>query len=263
MSEAGETEEPPPPGSEGEADAEVLKLLAIYDQIKEADIQAILVQVQSNKPLTAAQKQRLDEYLAEKESADTPPQQQELTAAPGVFVETVKELAEKLGCDRKTVQRYMKQEGNPGSTEDGKFDVQKWQAWVEANGKQITKRHKGDSKADEELRKLKLQNERLRIENDVRLGNLISVDEVCKLLTEMTGGFSQEIRGIKHTLAPQVVGVSVGEASKRIGRECEVSLSKLALGDWAKKKPFWARVSAHLSDLHKKFSLGDGASATS
>jgi hypothetical protein len=91
----------------------------------------------------------------------------------------------------------------------------------------------------------------------------MSVDEVCKVITEMVSGTVSGIRGAKHALAPRVVGETVPEATKRIGLELDEQLTKLSLGEWAKKKIFWSKVSAHLFDLRKRFSLGVGQSATS
>ena len=110
---------------------------------------------------------------------------------------------------------------------------------------------------------MRLRNEKLDIENMLRRGELISVDEVNKVLSEMMGAFVQKIRAAKHTLAPAVVGVSLAEATKRIGRETDEALTELALGDWAKKKPFWSSVYAHLQDLHRTHSLGHGLNVTS
>ncbi|MDR0532529.1 MAG: hypothetical protein LBH01_01085 [Verrucomicrobiales bacterium] len=231
-------------------------LLAIIDQIREADVRAILNRVQAGEPLTAAQKARLDEYLHEKNSTASP--DAELVTE---FADTVTALALALNCDRKTVQRYMKVEGNPGSDAGGKFNVGVWKQWVEEHDRLRRKRPKNESKIDAELRSLLLRNEKIEIENKVRRGQLADVDEVCKVLGDLFGTLVQSARGVKHHLAPQVVGVEVGEASKRIGREMEELLNRLALGEWAKKKVFWSKVYAQFSDLRRKYSLGNGASS--
>jgi hypothetical protein len=68
---------------------------------------------------------------------------------------------------------------------------------------------------------------------------------------------------MKNTLSPACVGVSIPEATKRIDVETDEALNELALGDWAKKKPFWSSVYVHLQDLLKKNNLGDGLKSMS
>jgi hypothetical protein len=234
-------------------------LLAMIDQIHEADVQAILNQVRSNQPLTAAQTARLDEYVRQRNG----------TAGTGTIsgepapeiADTVTALAGILGCDRKTIQRYLKVEGNPGADGDGQYHIAAWRSWVEEHNKLRRKRPKTESKIDAELRGVILRNEKIEIENKVRRGQLADVDEVCKVLGDLFGAVVQAARDVKHHLSPQVVGVEVGEASKRIGREMEEVLNRLALGEWAKKKVFWSTVYAQFCDLRKKYHLGSGASS--
>jgi hypothetical protein len=180
-----------------------------------------------------------------------------------VWAKNQTELAEALGCDRKTIQRWVKSRDAdcPGAMADGRYNVTLWKLWVANKGKKPAKRRL-DDKVDLDKENTRLRNEKLEIENAVRRGQLMDVDEVCKVITEMVSGFVKRVRGSKHTLAPQVTGVSVPEATKRIGREVEEALNELALGDWAQKKTFWSIVSATLSDLRKRHNLGDGLNDT-
>lgn len=173
------------------------------------------------------------------------------------------ELAEALGCNRKTIARWLKSRDPdcPGATADGRYNVTLWKLWAAKEGKKPTTR-RSDDKLDLDRENVRLKNEKLEIENALRRGQLIDVDEACKVVTEMVMGFVKRTRGAKHTLAPQVVGASVPEATKRIGRELEDALNELALGEWAKKKPFWSTVSATLSDLRRNLHLGDGLNDT-
>lgn len=174
------------------------------------------------------------------------------------------ELAEQLDCDRKSIQRWLK-EGDPecpGKTADGRYNVTLWKLWVTKVGKRTGTIAKGKGKIELELENMRLRNEKLDIENMLRRGELMHSDEVCKVLADMMGAFVQKVRGIKHTLAPSVVGVSMPEATKRIAREVDEALTELALGSWAQKKTFWSIVYARLHDLQATHNLGSGQSAT-
>ena len=181
----------------------------------------------------------------------------------GVWAENQVELAEALGCDRKTIRRWLKQNDPdcPGAMPDGRYNITLWQLWVAKKGKKPAKKPLQD-KGDLDAENMRLKNEKLQIENAVRRGELMAVDEVCQVVVEAVSAFVKRARGAKHTLAPQVVGVSVPEATKRIGSEIDDALRELSLGEWAKKKPFWGTVYATLSALLQSHGLGPGPSDT-
>ena len=175
------------------------------------------------------------------------------------------ELAQHLECERKSIQRWLKS-GDPecpGRTPDGRYNITLWKLWISKAGKQVRSTTRGKDKGDLEIENMGLRNEKLKIENMLRQGELMHVDEVCKVLTDMLGAAVLRAKQVKHTLAGAVIGVSLPEATKRIDREVHEVLSELSLGDWAKKKAFWSSVYAHLQDLQAKISLGDGLSDTS
>ena len=169
------------------------------------------------------------------------------------------ELADALGCDRKTISRWLKEKDPecPGKMSDGRYNITLWRLWVEKKGKKPSARLGGD-KGSVELEILRLKKQKLEMENAQMRGQLIDVDECSRLLADMVRAAYESMRGAKHTLASQVVGVSIAEASKRIQRDLDERLLTLSLGEWAKKKPFWANICATLGDLHKTFLLGDG-----
>ena len=174
------------------------------------------------------------------------------------------DLAIQLECDRKSVQRWLKEndEECPGKTSDGRYNVTLWKLWIEKKGKKVSTAARGRDKGSLEIQNLKLRNEKIDIENMLRRGELLHVDEVCKVLSEMVAAAVLKGRSVKHTLAPAVVGVTLPEATKRIGREVDDVLNELSLGDWAKKKPLWSSVYAHLQDLRKTHNLGSGLNVT-
>lgn len=187
----------------------------------------------------------------------------ESEAGPVVWAKNQVELAKLLECERKSIQRWLKEDGNdcPGKRADGRYNVAAWKLWIAKSGRKV-RTSSTASKGDLEMEGLRLKNEKMALENMVRNGELMHVDEVCKVLTEMLSAAVQRARQVKHSLAPSVIGLSQPEAIKRIGHEVDEVLNELALGDWAKKKAFWSNVYAHLQSLQAKLSLGDGQSAT-
>jgi hypothetical protein len=175
------------------------------------------------------------------------------------------ELAEAIGCNRKSIQRWLKEAHPdcPGQTSDGRYNITLWKLFVESVGKKVRAIGKGKDKGALEIENMRLRNEKLDIENMLRRGELMHVDEVNATLTELVNACVSRIRSMKNTLAPACVGVSIPEATKRIDVETDEALNELALGDWAKKKPFWSSVYVHLQDLLKKNNLGDGLKSMS
>jgi phage terminase Nu1 subunit (DNA packaging protein) len=181
-----------------------------------------------------------------------------------VWAKNQTELAEAMGCDRKTISRWLKEKDPecPGKTSDGRYNITLWRLWGEKKGKKPAARLGGD-KGALELEILRLKKAKMEMENALMRGQLIDVDECSKVLASMVRNAYESLRGIKHTLASQVVGVSIPEASKRIQREVDEQLQTLSLGEWAKKKAFWSIIYATLGDQHSTYLLGDGESKTS
>ena len=114
-----------------------------------------------------------------------------------VWAKNQSELAKVLGCDRKSIQRWLK-DGDaecPGKTSDGRYNVTLWRLWTEKKGKKPANRL-GRDKGSLELENIQLRNDKLEIENTLRRGELMHVDEVCQVLTEMMGAFTMRMRGI-------------------------------------------------------------------
>ena len=232
-----------------------------FEAIAQADLQAIRKKAESGKPLSESEVQRLRAAEERVKEGANP------AALEPVWAKSQVELAKMLGCSRKQIARYLKIDGDdapPAPAADGRYNVTAWKMWAAEHGKLRGQTEPIDSRHAMENRQIELRNEKLEIENAVRRGELLHIDDVCRVLIEMVSGMVDTARAMKHSLAPRVVGLTVPEATKRIGQEVDQNvLTKLSLGEWAKKKVFWSKVSAQLSDLHRKFSLGDGLSGTS
>ena len=177
-----------------------------------------------------------------------------------VYLGTQEALAARLGVERKSIQRWEKKPDCPGRTATG-YHVADWEAFIERNRLGRKKKATG-GKLDLESEKIALSNERARLVNAKLRGEVISQDEVIKVLGEMLQGFVLQLGQAKHTIAEECIGMSKGEATKRIDRRLKEVLGEISLGSWAQKKTFWSKVSAALSDLHKIHDLGRGARTT-
>lgn len=225
-------------------------------EILNKDISLLIKKVNDGEPLTGEQRRRL-EAVAQVESPTEP-----------VMVNDQAGLAKALGVSRKSVSRWLKREGCPGAASNGQYNVTKWKLWMDQNDLGRRGRATGgdddmDPRQAEELKGIRLKNEKAELENQIRRGELVHYDEVNEVLTELLGTFARDLRGQKHTIGQQCSQVTAGEATKRAGVIIEEALTQIALGDWAKKKAFWSKVYAHLSDLHERYNLGLGESVTS
>lgn len=179
------------------------------------------------------------------------------TIEEDVFVRSQTELGKRLNATRKSVSRWLKEEGCPGKVAGKGYNVTLWQMWIAERDKK-PRAIVPMSKKELDEENVRLKNEKLAIEIAVKRGELASWDEVNKVLTDMMSAFVGSMRQMKHQIAAEVIGVDVGEAAKRIGRSVDENLTELSLGEWAQKKTFWSRVYAHLQDLHRRYDLGDG-----
>lgn len=124
------------------------------------------------------------------------------------YVRTQVELAECLGIERKTVQRWLKEPGNPGARADGRYPLQEWKEWAEKNGKRI-----GDT-IDATLERAKnivLQNEILEFRLKVLRRDYVSMEDVEVVGAKLAVALRKVI-GTIHLLAPSLEQVTANEA---------------------------------------------------
>lgn len=207
------------------------------ERIRRIDVENIRVKVLNGDVLTREQIKRLEMALPSEEVGER-------------WVESQQKLAEALGIsDRKSIQRWMKEDGCPGEVGGKGYNVKDWKLWCETKGKRagtISKSSKLDSLKEKTVAiDLRLK----ELELDEAMGRVIEREECLTVLTEMITRVTQSLRGLKHVLAPQVVGETVPEAGKRIGAAIDRELEGLAMiPEGSKKKVFWRSVSMLLSD---------------
>jgi hypothetical protein len=218
-------------------------------RIREMDVMNIRLKVANGEVLTREQMKRLEMALPDDEVEEQ-------------WVETQQALADALGvADRKSIQRWLKEPMCPGVV-DGRYNVKDWKLWCETKGKRAgTKGTRLDSLKEKTVAiDLRLK----ELELAEAMGRSISLDEALTVFTSIVTSAMQKLRGVKHDVAPRVVGETVPEASKRIGQAIDECLAELArVPEGAKKKTFWRNVFAELSLLQQRWNLGATPTSTS
>jgi len=131
--------------------------------------------------------------------------------------------------DRKIIQRAMKLEGNPGRTGQG-YHIQEWQAFVNANFASLSDPSVTgpDDKRNLEMEKLRLQNEKLKFELQVKQKDYTANADVEQWVGQMVMEAKRTLLSIPAKLAPVVIGQTEVEAEKRMREEIVLALESLA-----------------------------------
>jgi hypothetical protein len=212
------------------------------ESIRRQDLQNIRAFARAGRPLTAEQLRRLEAADRGQGALNL---EMPATGQP-VYVANQSMLAEALNlADRKTIQRWLRKEGAPQATDDGRYDVTAWRAWMLGNGL-------GSRRKEHDLESLKKEHATLdlrtkQIELDELEGRSAPIDDVVRIVVEQYARMVQGFRSMRHSLAPAVVGETVPEASKRIAAAVDEVLGQFAIPESAKKKVFWRNASTKLA----------------
>lgn len=188
-------------------------------------------------------------------------------SSESVWAKNQVELAEHLGCDRKTVQRWLKMEGNPSRSSDNRYDVLAWREWCNRENRLPRKAAEADkklsAKMEAELETVRLRNRKLEMETLAQEGELMRIDEVCRVIGEMWGDVVSRLNALHHNVSPQIAGrPTAAECNGVLVPALQEVLQGFSLGEWAKKKAGWSKVYATLRDLQRTAGLGNGPSST-
>ena len=184
------------------------------------DASNVLKRVKQGKPISSADRKLLQSLAAGGGASDAR------------FVRSAVELAAALEVDRRTVSRWLKEEGNPGRRPDGRYDLNAWREWKRSR-KSGPKDGEIDPK-DEKARQLVLQNKKLEFQISVMKREYVPSEDVEAWVGQMVSQAKRVLLGIPAALAPQVVGVSVPEAESVIRdavNEALLQLHTRPLGD--------------------------------
>ena len=93
----------------------------IGQRILSKDLENIVKKVASGKTLTNSERALIESEYGEKEKSVR-------------YAKTIVELADILGVNRKTIDRWRKMKGSPKSKPDGRQDISKWRQFIKKNG---------------------------------------------------------------------------------------------------------------------------------
>jgi hypothetical protein len=139
------------------------------------------------------------------------------------------ELADILGIDRKSVQRWRKL-GAPDAESNGRWNVAAWKAWMKANGKHGVDGDDTPEKQQLEAKWLLLRNEKLEVEIGVLRGDYVKVVEVEAFIRSMVTEARKVFEQGRLTLPPALVGLSAVEIQNRITAWIDDGCLKLHTG---------------------------------
>lgn len=134
------------------------------------------------------------------------------TASGKNFAHTQNELGEILHVDRKTIQRWLKIDGNPGKKADGRYDIAQWRAFAAARGHEV----------EGELDTTQLRAENLLLSNEHLRIKIAEAkrENVPRTTVEQWGGeLGAAVRKVVcqiHLHAPGLAGLSVPEIDQRL-----------------------------------------------
>jgi len=121
------------------------------------------------------------------------------------------ELAAALGVERKTVQRWMKEDGAPSARSDGRYLVAEWSRWCAEKGKKLNE-DDGESQTELRAKQMALQNRKLELQLQILVREYVSVAEVESIGARLGAAVRKVVTSL-HLLAPSVAGMDVAECA--------------------------------------------------
>jgi len=144
------------------------------------------------------------------------------------YAKNQSELAEFLGVDRKTIQRWRKEENFPQPMADGRYDVIAVRDWRERSRSSNSTSEEDLSKAEGEARRVWLQVEKLEHEIEVSKGQFITIEQAQSDIGQMCARARTILLAIPDTLAPLVIGKTATQAQQLIRNEIDNALAQIS-----------------------------------
>lgn len=142
------------------------------------------------------------------------------------------ELAAALNVDRRTINRWLKIEGHPGTQANGRYSVAAWREWAKDRGHEY---EEDDIDAiRERARNILLQNQRLEFQIGVMRKQFAPTEEVETWGAHLGTAIRKVVMQL-HLLAPSIVGLPIADAEKRLREVEDEILHQLHLLDGSLK----------------------------
>lgn len=138
----------------------------------------------------------------------------------------VSKLAELLGVDRKSLQRWAKEDGFPEKEKDGTYEIELVREWIVLNEKKGAARKE---LMDEERRE---KIETLKARRHFLLGAYVAKSEVKQEIGRMDAALKRALKSRATALASRVIGMTVAAAKVEIEKSDADCLAKVSADPW-------------------------------
>lgn len=169
--------------------------LEFAEKILDADFQNIVQKVSDGKPLTVAERTRVEAQAAGSTDGT-------------VYAKNKVELAERLGVTRRTIEGWQKLEGCPKAKANSTYVVAEWREFVRRKGLKDSGPPEMREDAALKARKLLAEVEGKELELAVKKGEFISVEVVREEWTRLVGEATDILRAkFENELPPVLSGM--------------------------------------------------------
>jgi hypothetical protein len=182
----------------------------VAGKILDADFQNIVKKVAAGKPLTVAERGRIESRAAG--SVETL-----------AYAKTLVELASVLGVTRRTLSTWQKMDGAPKALSNGLWPVADWREFVRLNGLKAGKAPVGNEEALK-ARKLLAEVEERELRIAVKKGEYVALTKVRK---EWIGQVAQATSILRAKFESELPPVLSGLDATGIQKECRRAIDEV------------------------------------
>lgn len=184
--------------------------------------------VKGGKPLAPKEVAMLEAIIAGAEAGTA-------ATTAKTYAKSQQELADALGLkDRKTIQRWLKESPNPGTQDDGRYDVTAWREFARNKGHDFDDEG-NPSQAEAKAEQILLQNERLRHriaeEKGLLIPTAVAKETFAKLLMSLKG---RSYSGITRLVTLARMAPNSAEAAEEIRKELDAIWQSAEDSKWLK-----------------------------
>lgn len=184
----------------------------VAEKILDADFQNIVKKVAAGKPLTVAERTRIESRAAG--SAETL-----------AYAKTLVELAAVLGVSRRTLSTWQKMEGAPKALSNGLWPVAEWREFVRLRGLNAGRVPVGNEEALK-ARKLLAEVEERELRIAVKKGEFVALTKVRE---EWIGLVAQATSILRAKFENELPPILSGLDATGIQRECRRAIDEVLL----------------------------------
>jgi hypothetical protein len=182
----------------------------VAEKILDADFQNVVRKVAAGKPLTVAERARIESRAAG--SVETL-----------AYAKTLVELASVLGVTRRTLSTWQKMEGAPKALSNGLWPVADWREFVRVNGLKAGKAPVGNEEALK-ARKLLAEVEERELRIAVKKGEYVALTKVRE---EWIGLVAQATSILRAKFESELPPVLSGLDATGIQKECRRAIDEV------------------------------------